>query len=314
MEKAASQLSSQFPLLSGSITEQYRLFLCGRTFIEAIQYDGDIKKLVSSIWKKLRNGTNSAFVGRTVLVPGTNKRYMQPGHLYFDLENKLIKLEWFACEKNGHPIPDHCQLEMVLDIKQLPPFDDGHLTYTPFIFSRSLWGQGVFWMLAPSSFKKLLKPPKLSPSQLKSPSAKSIPSPKKSAKVAPPSAKHALEFPPTSSTKKSKMVQESDFSKTSQKWKFYRCHYKSKGIICENEAVWCDKESSKEPKYCDVVPCHKLDTAQFYYWDLRGRGGFPDSDSKGTCDSNQQTCAPAPANEEQGEIDMDVGGDSESES
>ena len=318
-EKAASQLSTQYPLLSGFITEEYRDFLSAHTFLTPTPYSGDIQAFVKTLWKQLRREKHSAFVGRTVLVPGTNKRYMQPGHLFFNSKRKLLTIDWFECEKNGHNIPEHRQLEHKENVKLHPCFDDDHLTYSPFIFSKALWSQGVLRMLPSSSFTKLLKPPKLSPTTSPAPKT-SVPPPnvhpRKSAKAVPPTeldspTKHSIEFQDTvSPAKENKTViaeptdsvdvaKEIDSQLGNKAWKHYQCQYKAKGVRCTNEAMWCEKENSKVPKYCDVIKFHKLGTAHYSYWDLCGRGGFPD--------------IIIPEGDTQ-EVDMELANDSESES
>ena len=295
-------------------------------FIDPIPFDGDMKKWLTNIWKHhLRDGKKSAFVGRTVVVHGSKKLCLQPGLLFFEPSTNHLKLQWYESEKFGEVFPAHLQTEFIENSKRLPPFNDDQLHYSPFIFSKSLWANGTFRMLNPAKFQTLLESSTNSPAT--SPSAKAPPKlcepqPKKAAKQLPretaASSKSDL-FAPTTPNKKTKAMNEpaavntptnkkskTDSVPSTVPWTLYQCQYKSKGVRCTNEAMWCERENSKEPKYCSVVPQHKLDTAQFSYWELQGRKGFPKPVHTNTQQSEQMT-------EVDAEIDVQSANESDSE-
>jgi hypothetical protein len=70
--------------------------------------------------------------------------------------------------------------------------------------------------------------------------------------------------------------------------------------------MWYERENTKEPKYCSVIKQHKLDTAQFAYWELQGRKGFPKPVHTNTQKSDQMT-------EVDAEIDVQSASESDSE-
>jgi hypothetical protein len=354
IEKAASQLSARFSVLPCCIEEPELSWISSSKFIDPIPFEGDMQDWLSIVWKNhLKHGNESAFVGRTVLVRGSNKRFLQPGLLSFEPVQKHLKIQWFQSEKNGQVFPAHLQMEFIEKVKSLPPYNDDQLTCSPYLFSKSLWQNGTFRMLKPSLFQKLVQSDNKSPA--KSPLVKSQPkpaqvsntNPKKAAKAIPPetSSSKALNFPPSSPKNKRSQPSDEDtetaikkktkedtesLSKPSDEptaaatktkpsrttpgvvaWKYYQCHYTTKGYRCTNEAMWCEKENSKAPKYCSVVKRHQLETATYFFWDLKGRGGFPKSDSPMETDQNTDVHGKV---EEMGEVDAEIDMDSASES
>ena len=322
MEKAALQLSVHIPVLSFDPDEDDLQKLAPRTFCEPIPYQGDINLWVDRVWKILRKRPAASFiVGRVVIIPGTKKRYLQPGHLYYERSSSLLTIEWFECEKKDYYFPSHRQLDHIADPKQLPPYDDEYLIHSPFIFSKTLWANGTQRMLDPSTFTALFQEEKKKKTSKQSPceesQAKSSPTedlrPKQKASKeaqkqpsAPTALKHSLDFS-GSPTKKAKTVAAvpTTVNEGDGDWVFHQCQYKAKGVRCSNEAIWCEREGSKKPKYCDIVKEHHLETAQFNFYELHGRGGFP---------AIKQNDTPVDKSEEQGEVDMESGVDSESDS
>ena len=68
---------------------------------------------------------------------------------------------------------------------------------------------------------------------------------------------------------------------------------KSGNNNCENEAIWCESESASKPQYC--TEDHKLDCAQYNYYNLRSRTFPPPSDLP--CDVELDTNIDEDANE-----------------
>ena len=139
IEKAASQLSIHIPILTFFVEWDDREALAKRTFLQPVPLDSDMNLWVIKVWKKLSNKENSSFfVARVVILPGTNKKYLQPGRLFFEKSTSLLKIQWYECEKLNYTFPDFLQIEFIPDTNQLPRYDDDYLTHSPFIFSRSL--------------------------------------------------------------------------------------------------------------------------------------------------------------------------------
>ena len=70
--------------------------------------------------------------------------------------------------------------------------------------------------------------------------------------------------------------------------------------------MWCEKENSRVPKYCGTIKFHKLETACYYFWDLQGRGGFPDSEAKADWEAGKHIPDSPDSREGNTELDMDL--------
>jgi hypothetical protein len=160
LEKTAIQLSTHIPILGFTIEEEDKVKLAKRVFLPAVQFDGDMNLFVGAVWKQfMKLPGASYFVARIVLVPGTKRRYLQPGHLFFERSTSLLKVQWYECEKHDYVFAAWLQMEFIPDIKQLPSYDDAYLSqgHSPFIFSNSLWSNGTMRMLNPKTFSSIFK-------------------------------------------------------------------------------------------------------------------------------------------------------------
>jgi len=156
---------------------------------------------------------------------------------------------------------------------------------------------------------ELIKPKKVSAKKLPPDSTKALEFPSSPTK----DTKRNLSDPPTSPAKKTKK-NDSDPSpvcdtSTPENWVYYQCQYKARGERCNNEAIWCERENSKKPKYCDDIKEHHLDTAQFNFYLLHGRKGFPKPKlAEALIESAVTKCSESGA-----EVDMQSAPDSDSD-